>query len=271
MKNLKFSIVIPSYNQGIFIEQTLTSIISQKYENLEIIVIDGGSTDNTTSILKKYSSHITYWQSKPDNGQSDAIAIGFSLATGDILSWLNSDDIYHPSALQEVNNTFLETDAEVVYGNMYLINESGQVVSERYLTTFLPECLRDAYLCGGFGIYQPASFWRRSIYEKVGGLDKSFRFCMDNDLFNRFVIFGAKFKFIDDFLAGFRIHSESKTSTLSNIAKSEGLAIYDKYVTKRNIKFPLAKKLFAKAYRFTYLTARGRFFDVLKNKISGAA
>lgn len=264
MKNLKFSIVIPSYNQGSFIEKTLVSLISQKYESLEIIVIDGGSSDNTRSILEKYNDHISYWQSRPDNGQADAIAIGFNLATGDILSWLNSDDIYTPFSLQKVNEIFSNSTAEVVYGNMYLINEVGQIVGERYLTPFLPDFLRDAYLCGGFGIYQPASFWRHDLYVRSGGVDRSLKFCMDNDLFNKFVIKDGEFLFLDSMLAGFRIHSNSKTSNQQGIAEYERDFLYKKYVDDAGIIVPKLKRLIARMYRILMLIKSRRILTVFK-------
>lgn len=264
MTSLKFSIIIPSYNQGKFIEQTLESIISQEYENVEIIVIDGGSSDGTVGILEKYSSHIAYWQSTPDNGQAHAIAIGFSLATGDVLSWLNSDDVYYPLAFKEVNAKFLESNAEVVYGNMYLINETGRVVGERYLTQFLPEFLRDAYFCGGFGIYQPASFWRRNLYDRSGGIDITMKFCMDNDLFNKFVMKNAKFYFLDRMLAAFRIHSSSKTSSQQDVAEYERSIIYKKYIEDMEIKMPRLKRLMARIYRVLMLIKSRRILRVLK-------
>lgn len=270
--NLKFSIVIPSYNQGHLIEHTLLSIIEQDYKDFEIIVIDGGSVDETINVLNKYSPYIKYWVSEPDGGQSHAITKGFAVASGDILCWLNSDDIYLVNTLKQVNDAFIAEKADIVYGNKLIINESGQCVSYRLVTPFLPIILNDAYLCGGFGIYQPASFWTRNIYDQSGGIDQALRFCMDNDLFNKFVLLSAKFKFIDVYLAGFRVHSASKTSTLSSIAKEEQGILYKKYVIDTKIKHPNIKKFFARLYRLTWFFLNGklpkmiyiRFFDQLK-------
>lgn len=272
MENLKFSIVIPSYNQGQFIEDTLLSILNQDYHNYEIIVIDGGSSDSTVSVLEKYSHRISYWHSKKDSGQSDAIVTGFLRATGDIFCWLNSDDVYLPGALKAVNNAFVSSRAEVVYGNKQLIDRDGNIVGSRLLTSFLPNLIRDAYLCGGFGIYQPASFWSRDLYHRSGGVDRSFRFCMDNDLFNKFVIVGARFCFLDRYLAGFRVHADSKTSTQQSIAESERAKLYRSYVIERGIKFPALKRFCARGYRGYRLLITGRlakvilmrFFDKLK-------
>lgn len=264
MSNLKFSIIIPSFNQGCFIEETLLSIFSQNYDNYEVIVIDGGSDDGTKEILEKYDSRIAYWQSRPDGGQSDAIAIGFGLATGDVISWLNSDDVYTAGALKEVSDAFLRTGADLVYGNKYLIDSVGEIIGERYLTPFLPAMLRDAFLCGGFGIYQPAAFWRRELYDRSGGVDRSLKFCMDNDLFNKFVINGGVFYFLDKMLAGFRVHADSKTSKQQAIAESERELLRIKYVERVGIPVPKLKRLIARTYRVVMLTLSGRLLKVLR-------
>jgi glycosyltransferase involved in cell wall biosynthesis len=263
MHDLKFSIVIPSYNQGRFIESTLLSVIGQEYPNLEIIVMDGGSTDETLSILTKYAHRISISVSEPDNGQSHAIAKGFSRATGDIYCWLNSDDIYLPGALQTVTRVFTDTKADIVYGNKQIIDESGTLVSRRFVTPFLPNFMRDAYLCGGFGIYQPATFWRREIYCRAGGVDQSLRFCMDNDLFNKFTIVGGQFQFVDSPLAAFRVHGDSKTSTLRPIAEAERLLLHNRYVVDRGVRFPSLKRFGARLYRFAWFLKKGRLLQVL--------
>ena len=263
MSKLKISVIIPSYNHGLFIEKTILSILSQNYSNIEVIVIDGGSSDNTTEILKKYSSRLAYWQSRPDKGQSEAIAVGFKYASGDIFCWLNSDDIFLPGALSIVAQQFSTTNADVVYGNKWLINVSGDKIGERLLTPFLPLLIKEAYLCGGFGIYQPSSFWTAKIYNDVGGVDSSLRFCIDNDLFNKFVIYGAKFRFVNSYLSGFRVHKDSKTSTLQRVAEEERALLYRKYVIERGVHSPSTKRLMARLYRIFFLSVTGKLPKVL--------
>lgn len=263
MRKLKFSIIIPSYNQGSFIEQTLLSVIQQDYKNYELIVIDGGSLDGTVEIIRKYDKYLTYWVSEPDKGQSEAIQKGFSRASGEILCWLNSDDVFMPGTLRSVNQAFIKSSADVVYGNKFLIDENGAIVSYRLVTPFLPLFIRDAYLCGGFGIYQPASFWTRALYMRCGGIDQSLRFCMDNDLFNKFVLSAAKFTFLDRFLAGFRIHCASKTATLNHIAEAERKLLTAKYVTGPGVKYSSLKRMFARLYRLGWFVMKGRAHKIL--------
>lgn len=266
MKNNKISIVIPSYNQGKYIEATILSIINQKYSNKEIIIIDGGSNDDTISIIKKYEDYIFYWVSENDNGQSHAIEKGFKIATGDIYCWLNSDDEFLPNTLEIVNNTFEKYKCDVVYGNMNIINEDGKLISKRYLTPFLPKIIRNAYIIGGFGIYQPSSFWTKELYVKVGGINPGYRFCMDNELFNKFVLNNAFFKFKNVFFSNFRVHGQSKTSTISNIAIKESEVLYKEMQKKINVKYPKLFKMLAQFYKIFNLLIFGNIIAVIYYK-----
>ena len=226
----KISIVTPSYNQAEFLERTILSVLNQNYPNLEYIIIDGGSTDGSVEIIKKYEKHLTYWVSEKDKGQSDAINKGFQKSTGEILAWLNSDDTYLPGTLLKIGEIFREdSQVEIVYGNMYLIDKADKIIGERRLTLYIFPISKYGFLHGGFGIYQPASFWRKKLYYGVGGIHSDFVHCMDNDLFAKFATSGAKFKFIREFLSGFRIHPQSKTCTIRKVAKRESRLIYEKY------------------------------------------
>jgi len=205
---LKISIVIPSFNQAQFIEHTLRSLQRQNYSTLEVVVVDGGSTDSTVEILDRYNDFIDYWISEPDKGQADAINKGMKLATGDILAWLNSDDILLPNALHEVANYFHKScDVDVVYGHRVLCNEEGQDIGKWIIA-------QHSGLSTSYADFVPQEtmFWRRAIWEKVGSaLDDSFQFALDWELIMRFSRANAKFVRIPYFLGGFRLHEEQKT------------------------------------------------------------
>lgn len=265
MRELKFSVVVPSFNQGSFIEETLLSIIEQGFSNTEILVIDGGSTDSTVDVLRRYEKNVAYWVSEPDHGQSHAIAKGFDRATGNVWCWLNSDDVYLPGAFRAVNDAFQRSRADVVYGSLRLIGPQGGG-AERLVTPFLPGFMKDAYLCGGFGLYQPSTFWRRELYLRSGGIDQSLRFCMDNDLFNKFTTAGAHFHFVDASLAGFRVHPNSKTSTLAEVAAAERAHLYRKYVVDRGVKHADLKRFGARLYRLAWFLMKGRLGRVLMSR-----
>ena len=183
MSDLKITVVTPSYNQGRFLEQTLRSIHDQGYPNLEHIVIDGGSSDDSVAILERWSDRIDYWVSEPDAGQTHALVKGFERSTGDILCWLNSDDMFEPWTLDEVSR-FFETHrhAEVVYGDATWIDIDGRTVRTKREHPFS----RFVFLYDHDFIPQPSAFWRRPLYERVGGLNPSFDLAMDADLFIRF-------------------------------------------------------------------------------------
>ena len=205
----RISIVVPSYNHGRFIGQTLQSIVSQDYPDLELIVVDGGSGDETVEIIAQYANHIKWWVSEPDGGQANAINKGMSHTTGEILAWLNSDDCLMPGALFRVARQFLASDdTDVVYGHRVLINESGQDVGKWVLPGH-----RKFILSYADFIPQETMFWRAGLWHKVGGrLDESFRFAMDWELIRRFVDTNAKFKLIPAFLGQFRMHGMQKTN-----------------------------------------------------------
>jgi len=249
----KISIVTPSYNQEKFLERTILSVLHQNYPNFEYVIIDGGSNDGSLGIIKKYEKYLTYWVSEMDNGQADAINKGFAKSSGEILAWLNSDDVYLPDSLVKVAKVFLENpQIDVIYGNMYLINDSDKIIGKRISIPWIPFVSRLGFLYGGYAVYQPASFWKRELFYKIGGLDTKFRFCMDNELQIKFVLANAKFKFINDFLTGFRVHENSKTSTIPEVAKREIKVVYEKHKINRKWVF-VYSKIFSLLKLFFYI------------------
>ena len=213
----KFSIVTPSYNQGGFVEWTIKSVLDQRYPELEYIFMDGGSQDQTLEVIERYRSRFFHCQSAPDGGQSAAIADGLSKANGDILCYLNSDDMLLPGALNYVADFFQKNpEVDVIYGHRCIINQHNQVVGHWILPPHSNYLMKRWDL-----IPQETTFWRRRIFERAGNVSPTYRFAMDYDLFVRYMTEG-KFYRANRFLAAFRVHEDSKTSTLINtVGKQE--------------------------------------------------
>lgn len=220
MKQLpKVSIVIPSYNQGAFLEATIRSILDQKYPDLEIIVIDGGSTDNSVEIIRKYAGQLKYWVSEKDKGQSEAINKGFRIATGKYINWLCSDDILMEGALSKLVS-FLESNPAIdcVFGNAPIINSKGDIIEFRKEIPY--DHLVTVYSMSHS--FQPTALYKREMLNKVGLLDETLQYSMDHDLFLRMDAAGCRFGYVNETIAGYRYHSQSKgtlnpTTTLNLI------------------------------------------------------
>jgi len=202
----KISIVTPSYNQAQFLERTILSVLNQNYPNLEYIIIDGGSTDGSVEIIKKYEKYLSYWVSEPDKGQSDALNKGFKIATGEILAWLNADDTYLPKVLHLVVS-FLKkySNIDMLYGRCYIVDSNDRILREAKTMPFSPI----DYVYGLLSIPQQAAFWRRDIFLKAGPLNTKNYTCMDYELFVNFIRSGANIIYVDKLLANFRLHPQS--------------------------------------------------------------
>ncbi len=199
-------VVTPSFNQAAYLERAMQSILDQNYPLLEYVVMDGGSSDHSAEIIERYADRLHFWQSALDNGQSAAIAEGFKKSQAPIMAWVNSDDLLMPGALAYVGNYFAtHPEVDLIYGNRFFVDENGYDVGH----WFLPPHDEELLLYADF-IPQETAFWRRSLYEKVGGLDPSFQFALDWDLFVRMQKAGGKFKRLPYALGGFRLHNEQK-------------------------------------------------------------
>lgn len=223
------SIITPSYNQGAFLEETIQSVLSQDYPRIEYIIMDGGSTDQSVEIIKQYADHLAYWESVRDRGQAHAVNKGMQRATGNLLGWINSDDVYLPGAIRRVVETFQQAPkSDVVYGQVNRMDSTGKLVP----TPVLPKDTVDispATVLTENLVNQPGSFWRRAIMETVGPLDESFQYTMDHDYWVRLTLAGAHFKRVSGApLVNFRLSANSKTVSQQHKMALEHLRILDR-------------------------------------------
>ena len=198
--------VTPSFNQAEFLEQTIQSVLGQCYENLEYLILDGGSTDGSFEIIKKYDDRLKFWVSEKDGGQAEAINRGFSLATGDILCWINSDDFFLPGTLAAVADEFL-SGHDLIYGGCISFSDKGK----RCLINRPPEYDMELLHLVDY-IVQPSSFWTRDLWLKTGPLNESLHFTFDWEWFLR-ASKNCNFKKTDKILSAYRFHPQHKTST----------------------------------------------------------
>jgi glycosyltransferase involved in cell wall biosynthesis len=203
------AIVTPSFNQGHFLEKTIRSVIESDYPGLQYAVVDGYSTDNSPEIIQSYRSKLHYAVSEPDEGQSHAIVKGFMQVEGEIMAYLNSDDVYLPGALHFVGEYFnTHPEIDVIYGDRVIIDGNDYEVGRWILPKHCKETIRRVDW-----VPQETMFWRSALYRKVGGIDKNLRFAMDWDLILKFINASASFVRVPYFLAAFRAHESQKSQT----------------------------------------------------------
>jgi len=220
----KISIVTPSYNQAQYLEETIRSVLMQGYPNLEYIIIDGGSTDGSTEIIKNYESKISYWVSEMDHGQPHAINKGFSNATGEIMAWINSDDYYAPGAFKIIADTFKKNNTAWVAGKCYTVELDGSIKPENEKPE---EKIKNWFVRSLYA--QPGIFWRRVLWEKTDKIDESLQYSFDYELWLQFAHHQSFPYWIDKHLAFFRLQPESKTISYKTRFDHE-----DKIILKRH-------------------------------------
>ena len=216
------SIVTPSFNQARFLESTIRSVLEQGYPNIEYILVDGGSTDDSLDILQRYTDRFAWWVSEKDRGQTEAINKGFAHAKGEILAWLNSDDTYEPGAVSGAVEYLRDhPGVGLVYGDANLIDEDGRFIDRFPAAQTDYKHLRRGYV----HIPQQAAFWRADLWKKVGPLDPSFFFAMDYDLWLRLAAL-APVKYTPRLWANFRLHAQGKTISADERCWPEMLRIH---------------------------------------------
>lgn len=279
---VKISIIIPSYNQGKYLEKTIQSVIQQHYDTLEIIIMDGGSIDNSVEIIKKYESYLFYWKSQRDGGQSNAINEGLKIATGRFKTWLNSDDILLPGALHSLNNySHNFPECRWFLGNLLWIDKNDCVIkvgkAKPYDRFFVNKGL---FTSGG-----PSSFMRDDLLEEYGLLREDFHYMMDTEMWRRLAYNNEPFVRLKDYIWALRLHEEAKMSGhnfkhsefadkshISWIKKSKEHELmeelYDFHVMKKHIIFNKLSKLFSYSFITRVLDRRfiGKSFESVLNK-----
>jgi glycosyltransferase involved in cell wall biosynthesis len=219
----RISVITPSYNQGQYLEQTIRSVLLQGYPNLEYIIVDGGSTDESVAVIKKYERHLAHWESEKDRGQSHAINKGFARSTGEVMCWLNSDDFFLPGTLRAVVEALFEGEgARAVVGHCVQVYADGRPPHRGRGRFESLERLLEFWK--GYQMHQPSIFWRREVFERVGYLDESLHLTMDFDYWVR-AARHFEFKNIDRDLSCATYHEEAKTG--------DGFAAYQRELRSR--------------------------------------
>ncbi len=262
----KISIVTPSYNQGEFLEETIRSVLLQNYANTELIIIDGGSTDSTLEVIKKYEPWIAYWVSEKDRGQSHAINKGFAVASGDWIGWQNSDDIYLENAFQGIALENKEGRADVLFGHTNVIDVNSKTTRTLYYAPFSFFELK----YHGMNIANQSAFFSRRILKNCE-VSELYRYSMDAELFFRLAESGCNFKLINAVLGAFRIHEDSKSGQFGDsVGVSESIALRKKYgVTQTSQPWNQQyrfRKTYCRLRKLFYLTIHGNIWKLLENR-----
>lgn len=221
------SIITPSFNQGKFLEKTIQSVLSQQYPNTEYIIIDGGSSDDSVNVIKKYENQLSYWVSEKDRGQSHAFNKGLAKATGEIIGWINSDDIYLGESLFQAARYFQDhSTVDIVFSDYWYIDETGKFIKRRKEIPFV----NGVYLWTGDCYHANcAGFFRKRVFEKIGGLDESLHFGMDYELYLRAAKAGCVFGHEREYWGAYRLHGESKSIRSHHLQQQDAMKILNRY------------------------------------------
>lgn len=253
----KLTVVTPSFNQVAYLERTILSVLNQQYPNLEYFIIDGGSTDGSVELIKKYEPYLAGWVSEKDRGQTDAINKGFRRATGDLVAFQNSDDVFAPGAFARVADVWRRTpDAGVFFGDMYMIDEQDVITEEFRLPPFCAEC----HIYEGMQVYNQAMFVRRELLHKLGMLDESLRFVIDYELVARLGVHpGVRFQHVEGFWGAFRVQPDAKSSTIATVGMAEHEGIRQKFR-------PFLQSRLPEGFWLRYCRIRKLLYFVLRGK-----
>jgi glycosyltransferase involved in cell wall biosynthesis len=262
----KISLVTCSYRQGRFIDATLRSVLDQNYPKLEYIVMDGGSDDGSAAVIERYADRLAYWVSEPDGGQTDALTRGFDRSTGNVMGWLCSDDLLLPGSLTSVGRFFADhPEVEVVYGDALWIDERGRPIRPKKEMEFN----RFVFLFDHNYLPQPSVFWRRSLYDRVGGLDRDFDLAMDSDLWERFSR-ATPIVHTPGYWSGMRQYPAQKTQAFRTRGRGEDATVRARALAGRSEAASLALRPCAKALRIMSRLVRGCYAAPVPGNLADA-
>lgn len=222
----KITIITPSFNQGRFIEETIRSVLLQGYPNLEYFILDGGSSDDTISIIKKYEPWLAGWVSEKDSGQANAINNGWNRATGDIFAWINSDDWYLPNAFFRVAQLFHDTKCKWLVGSVRDCRSVNSFIKNFHAR---PTSLLNLLGRNDYGFHQPGMFWHRDVWEKVGKLDEQLHYSFDHEFWARSLQQGFEPQCTSEYFAGFRYHEMSKSKARHHLFLQEDWKVLERF------------------------------------------
>lgn len=253
--NPRVSIITPSYNQGRYIEATIRSVLAQDYPNIEYLIIDGGSQDDSVEIIRRYEDRLTSWVSEKDKGHADALNKGFSRASGEILAWLNSDDTYYPGAISDAV-AYLKANPQVgmVYADANLTDHSGQVIGKFAAR----QTSYQAMLRGAVHIPQATTFFRADVWRQVGPLDLSLFFSFDYDLWVK-IAKVCEIRYLPRLWADFRMHDQGKSVVNDDRCYPDMIRVADRELG-RNPLSPLRVRSLARRLFYAWLPWRVRMW-----------
>lgn len=264
----RITVITPSFNQSAFLEKTICSVLDQGYPNLKYIIIDGGSTDGSVDVIKRYQDRLAYWESGPDSGQSNAINKGLKRATGDWVCWQNSDDVFYPFSFELVAKAISKNpDLDFIIGDINLIDENGRLIR--------PMCyVKPTYqslLVEGMVLTNQAAFWRRSLHHQIDFLNEDMHYGFDYEWFLRLLKFTHNSCHIPAFLGALRLHSNTKTSLNQPGFAKEYAAILDGRQPSKFLKYfyLLRRTILTLAnFKFSYVLngLKSRVVSHFKNK-----